>query len=129
MAKADNTPKEYELGSAEMLFPSPAVKHDLSYLGDQYKGAYIEYIPFQGVDVIALETIPQTKATSSFYTLLEKYFVGGQMPRKQADNSFALQDLDRKDLRQIPYSIVLKLIQSALQGELPENFTTTSKEQ
>lgn len=120
---AKNNEKEYDFGS-EMMFPSPAVKHDLSYVGKQYEGAFIEYLPFQGVDVVALESIPQTKAVSTFYKLVDKYFVRGSMPYPDGNGGFTLKDLKKEDIQKVPYAIILKLVQSAIQGELPENFTT-----
>lgn len=122
-AKKSENENAYDFGT-EMMFPAPTVKHDLSYAGKQYEGAFIEYIPFQGVDVVALESIPQTKAVSTFYKLVDKYFVAGQMPYPDGKGGFELKDLQKKDLQRLPYSFVLKLVQSAIQGELPENFTT-----
>lgn len=105
------------------MFPSPVTKFDLSHVGEEFAGAHIEYVPFEGYDVLSLETRPQNEAVTAFYELLEKYATKVVMPVRQADGSFNLQEVDRKEWRRVPYAYILKFVQSAIQGELPANFT------
>lgn len=114
-----NTEPEIEM----LAFPAPVQKHDLSYISDEFKGAYIEYVPFQGVDALALESRPSTEAITAFYELTEKYATEIVMPVKKKDGSVELRTLNKNQYRQVPYAYILKFCQSALQGELSENFT------
>lgn len=114
----DNEQETVNLDEQDYIdIPLPSERFDLEFIGKDWQGAYIEYIPFTGYEVEALQDVTNDKAIGKLYENASKAIVGGKIPSK----SRGLVDINNRNFRSLPHKYVLKFYNTAISGELEEN--------
>lgn len=113
----DQNPQTENTTEPRFEVPLPTERYELDFIGEAWNGAFIEFIPFTGYDVDAMENANEKESVGVLYANVERCIEGGKIPSKSGE----LVDLTKQNFRAIPHKYLLQFYQYAVNGDISAN--------